>query len=394
MKHSRIALAALALFGACSDPVGPDTIDPCPTPCEPAVVDFAIEDVRVTSASIGVHPVTNLRAVSPHELRITYRIINLGDSAAAPFIAAYVMDGSSTDTLTVIAPGDTLDAELVIDTVRSRLSPGTDLTQVSVQVYFPNDTAFANNFAVSEQVHIAVPVLRVVSESVPDDIRVNEPFAASMRVRNLSRFAPSPAMTLTACLFEGSIGCYAGQFTTFVSFGIPALTPDSDVLIADQFVVPPTAAWQDEDLRYTGFLCTGGSDDARPYLSYVGLECLFWSNFFVVPDYEGACAPPLLAPGIPVTLPSYNCGIQPVAPEPAERLAAVRPFHLVSFDALADTTYSIDRSTEAVPVRIYDANGSALHDLDPGAAIRVGAAQRIYVATYTPSPSLTITVQK
>jgi hypothetical protein len=385
------------LVAACSDPAGPPAApDPCTTvfACRSPGVD--VEVVSVAVASNATDPVTMLPIVQPGALRVDFTIRNRGRIAAPLETMLLTLRAADNNFLSQVvrpqpplAPGESYSGSTLIEVGSlegNRLRD--DRMMVEVWVGATGDTLNENNVMSSALFHLAVP-LPDLSFTTEPFVTVGQSVGLSVIVRNYGRHADLPAQTVTGCLYDGFRGCTPDYRTSTGSFATPAVAAGSAVQFNTTMMIPPSAAWQDAAARYNIYLCTGLPST---YDVANSIACGFstWTGLTVRPDYESVCAPPLLVAGITVTLSTYNCGLRPSLAGFEAETRAYR-FHIASLQAESNVTYALQRSDTTSVVRIYDAQGNSVRDIDPAPEyIRVDVAQRIYLVMYSSTESLAI----
>ena len=389
------------LLAACSDPTSPPAEpDPC---AEVFACRFPGVDLEVVSASVtadATDPQTMLPIVQPAAVRVGYTIRNRGRVAVPAgvvwlnLVSANGHDFSETieQQQPGLAPGETHSGSALIPTGSLQgVGLRDDRMTAKVSVWASEDTVVSNNVMSSALFHLAVPLLDLSFTAEPNAV-IGQPIALSIIARNYGLHAEVPAQSLTGCLYDGFGGCRPEYRTTTGAIEIPRVPAGSAVQFNTTMVIPPSAAWQDAYSRYTMYLCAG-----QPATYNVGdsVRCVSSSRtLWVRPDYASSCAPPALTAGMAVTLATYNCGLRPTLAGFETQTLAYR-FHLVSLEAESNVTYALQRSDTTSIVRIYDAQGNAVYDLDAAPErIRVEAAQRLYLVMYSATESIAITATR
>jgi hypothetical protein len=390
------------LVAACSDPTEPPAVpDPCASvyACRSPGTDLEILSVVVTSDAAD--PQTMLPIVQPGALRVNYAIRNRGRTVtpAGSVWLNLVSAGEDYYSPTMhqahpaLAPGEmhSGSALLTIGSIQGHRIRDDRMT-VQAEVWTVDDTFVSNNEMSSALFHLAVPLLDVDFAATPVAI-IGQPVALAVVVRNYGRHADVPAQTMTGCLYDGFRGCSPEYRTTTGGLQIPHVAAGTAVQFNTTLSVPPSAAWQDAAADYQMHLCVG-----QP-MAYAVDESLVCSispgrNVVVRPDYESVCAPPVLVPGQQLTLSAYNCGLRPSMAGFEAETRAYR-FHITSLQAESGVTYALQRSDTTSLVRLYDAQGNHVRDLDPAPdRIRVDVAQRLYLVMYSATESIAITAPR
>jgi hypothetical protein len=374
------------------------TTDPCPG-CVPKHPDLEPSFVDIVSSSTK-YPSDPYAVVEPEGVRIEVRVHNGGDTVAVGGRVIVSFYGY-TDTLDVapVTVNAVWIGQVEFDVRGTSPFRITSTSRAEAKTLLESDTVAANDRLTSKTYRIAVPCYQVRTENLVDSARVNQPWPVRILVDNLSPYAAGPPASTTLCLWDDEVWCRAEFWTVVARFAVPALGPAETYVLAESVVIPPTAAWQDEAVRYTAKLHVMEPPTADPY-HYPSLSAATLTKALLLrPDYEGACHPPSLVPDQPLSLDAYNCGLRPPTTRPRP-YTGVEPtlryrFHLVRFDAAAGRTYRIERSDDAYPFRGYEVDGELLEDLDPAPdRVSYRVSGRVYLALYTRGPELTVTLRE
>ena len=344
-------------------------------------------------------PDTKLPILEPDSIPVKFVVRNRG-SITAPAGEVQLSFSSFDFNWTILQRPALRPGELYRDSVMltASQSGGSSLTDdrvtVGIATWADGDSIGHNNTMSSPIFHLAIPLLQLTFTTVASTT-VGSEIPLTIVARNYGRHADAPAQTITGCLYDSFSGCHPRYRTTTSVFVSPPVPAGTAVEFNASLTIPASATWQDATVRYSLYLCPSASGNLPGYFTGTGPFCHRNSRSVeVVPNYEAACAPPLLVDPNNVALPAFNCGLRPSLPG-FENEARQYRFHLVALDAVAGETYVLQRSDVSALVRIYDAKGRAVIDLDPDPErIRVANSERIYLVMYSKSEALTVAVLK
>jgi hypothetical protein len=269
------------------------------------------------------------------------------------------------DTLPVLAPGDSVAGLLTVEWTTRFL--GWHGAQDSIAVELRIEEAFdsdSTNDVRPAWMHPAVPLLLL---DFPDPglprVRVNEPFEVRFTITNRSERITAAGYAAWLCVAQYGDLCFPGNFAPTAPSVLPDLEPGE--VFAGHYMakIEPPGAWQDESTQGWITMCIRPAGWVDPYLG-IGHYCTGGGFLRVMPDYEGACAPPLLVPGVPITLTEHNCGLMPLTAQGdtarSNYLIRLHNIHLFAADLQAGRTYRLDWAGK--PRNFLFADGDGDHD--------------------------------
>jgi len=360
----------LLLFPAlttCHDSAGPG--DPCDRAlaCEVAGVDLFIPQLLVVADEEDAN--TGLGIVDPDSVDLQFSVANRGDSVSPPAMLALLYgsvekgaplvftSAQAGDTLLVppLEPGAKHSRRITVgaweSADRPRHGEWYDNSSFAEAQLLLHDTDTTNNVQRSAKVHVRIAVLEF-ELALPDSIlTVNLPFAARLKISNVSRHGTLPPMAVGFWLHK-IIGSMVGGTTGFGTHDMPGIPPLGKYERELRLEIPPTAAWNHERQRYiviTSISPTGTKDT----LLWRGANQRLIDNgpeIWVRPDYR-ACQPALLRP-------------DSVAVSP---LVCRNPFtfYVYELQARPDREYSIEQEDNP-GATIYSPDGAKVLDILPG----------------------------
>ena len=391
-------LVLLVLAAACSDPVVPqvEEVDPCEAlyACRSPGQDVAVLSVNVSGGDTD--PQTGSLIVRPDSIPIRFRLRNYGtDTATAGYIYVHIdpYEASFTDSTLAfpkIAPGADYEFQGVMrfrPEYASRVLD--DRVTISVDANVDGDTIWSNNSRQSQTFHLAAPLLTMTFTVTNPTVFAGDTIALRVVARNYGRHAAAPAGMLAVCLPASGGLCTSIAAPVLGWIARPMVPPGGVVTFDARVPVRPEATWQDARTSSSTYLCE--SDAANQDYLPPRSPCHSGSSVVIIPDYERFCQPPLLQPGVVVSMTTYNCGDRPPTPSGEAVPENYRRFHIVSLDAHAGRTYVLTRSDTSGPVRVYNAAGLLMFDMDADAErIRIGSTERIYLVMYTAGSALSV----
>src|SRR5690606_29030486 len=135
------------------------------------------------------------------------------------------------------------------------------------------------------------------------------------------------------CTVDFDLACYGEWWTFFGRFQVPGV--DAGWRYENAYVAEmgfSSMVWPYEAHSGILVLCIVASDYEHDYLPWPA-GCITGGSAATVfrPDYE-ACNPPILVPGVPLTIPEPNCN----------NAHPARSFTVAAFDAVAGQVYTFD----------------------------------------------------
>jgi hypothetical protein len=361
-----LGFALPMLLAGCQDPAGP-----CdrPNACEVHGVDLFITHLELVTTRFD--SIDGLGVVRSDTVEIESVVRNRGDTISEPTILILRYTYASEDSAVVPAlrPGES-------HVERTRLATwfggwsymgvaAGDTARVLAQLLLP-DADTSNNWGISPQVHIALPMLEMALALADTDIWVNEPVAARLTMWNRSRHATLGPKAVGFFLRTPPPQSDLAGATTFGMHDVPPLPPSSRYEEDLVLTVPSRAGWQDQGGRFTlhpVLAGAGASDSPNPFpmLSSVATITLH-------PDYR-ACEPALLKPDSVVLAP-YVCNV-PV------------PIYVFELEAHADRLYGIEQPDMPYPgATVFRADGSRWGNVFPGMRVQFAAPGTYWVVDY------------
>jgi hypothetical protein len=362
-----LLLSALPLVLAC----GSDTTGPCDRPhaCEIEGFDLVVVRAGVV-APTAIDAVTGNAVLAPGTVDVEYVIRNRGTQESPPRLM-WVADNrgatpSVSDSLPALAPGESIAARMTV-TVTAYYLIGSDLARFHVAVESLDDADEDSNH-IAFEVHIAVPVIEHSIDMISAvRVRVGESFGVTYRVRNLSTRAAASGLTLRLCLMTDYAACFPGYWGTFGHVDVPDLPPGAEFSISTPTSIVPAAVPHDEARLFMLSVCPSRTSWTDPYID-IGdiwsgiLDCNGQQHIRVLPDYEGVCRAPLLAPGGVHVFEEHNCGHMPpssqsISFDPWSQLQYL--FHVIAIEAEAGRVYTLERSNPDGSMKLLDGDGEA-----------------------------------
>jgi hypothetical protein len=393
------AWLALLLALAC----GTDTTGPCDRPHACEIEGFDLVMVRAGAVGpTGTDAVTGSVVLGPGAVEVEYVVRNRGTQESPPRPVWVVDSRRSTDlvidTVPALAPGESVVARMTVP-ITAYYLVGNDLTTFSVAVESVDDADEYSNH-ISFNAHMAVPVIEHSIDPIANDrIRVGESFEVTYRVRNISTRATASGMTLRLCLMTPYSACWPGYWGTFGHVDVPDLPPGGELSISRPTSIVPAASPHDEARPFIFTVCLSRTDWTDPYLDFSQivrgrLDCTGQQHIRVLPDYEGVCKAPLLAPGAVHVFAEHNCGRVPpssqnIGDDPWSRLQYL--FHVIAIEAEAGRIYTLERSDPDGNMKIMDADGeAAVPGSAPAGSFSFQQSGRYYVVMNAGPASLSL----
>ena len=397
-----LLLGAGIRLGGCREPMG---VCDYPHACEVPGYDLEVVDAMLADP-IGTDAETGL-LIAPASFHIRFTVRNRGSEVSPESRAGLDLGGATYDLesglvpVPPLDPGSTVTLEDSLRVIPTYLPARPDRWRARVVIQNHEtgpDTDPSNDVLFADSMHLAVPLVdfRVQPIGVPR-LFVNEPFLVRLTVANRSRHATLHGAITVACLWYEDQACIPRIWTWFGRHALPDIAPGDSMEIAYTTAITPTAAYQDEAFHGWYSICVLPDTWTDPYLPTGRPSfCRFPTDDFVRtrPDYEGACAPPVLVPDGTVVLPAINCGLMPPTSQTNNDWLRYYRFHLVALDTDAGATWVIERSPMDNLYGIFDIEGEEVANLASGDSIRVARAGRYYLPYYSNADTFTVTLRR